>query len=87
MTTQGAAWTQEPVEARVRSFVGRLRWVLPLCLLAVGAAAPAQSFADPTPTCFGKHATIVGSGVIIGTPGEDVIVGSDGDRVLRPRRQ
>jgi len=34
--------------------------------------------AAPAPMCFGMPATIVGSGLINGTSGDDVIVGSAG---------
>jgi Ca2+-binding RTX toxin-like protein len=49
---------------------------------AAAAVIPAQVSAAPTPSCFGKHATIVGSGLINGTSGDDVIVGSDGADVV-----
>jgi Ca2+-binding RTX toxin-like protein len=42
----------------------------------------ALDLAAPIPTCAGKPATIVGSGVIIGTGRNDVIVGSDGPDVI-----
>ena len=35
-------------------------------------------WAAPAATCFGERATITGSGIIDGTAGSDVIVGSDG---------
>ena len=50
-----------------------------LGLLAVlaGTAQPSRA-ADTALTCFGRQATITGSGTIIGTKGADVIVGSLG---------
>lgn len=41
--------------------------------MASTLASPASSVAAP-PTCFGEPATIVGEGVLRGTPGPDVIV-------------
>jgi hypothetical protein len=45
-------------------------------ILALLGAASASG--DSTTKCFGKQATIVGSGPISGTEGNDVIVGSEG---------
>src|SRR5262245_13103846 len=42
----------------------------PAAVLAAGEAG-----GDTQATCFGRAATIVGSGVIVGTAGDDVIVG------------
>jgi hypothetical protein len=59
--------------------------VLALGLLAAGFVSPAyasQTFPVPIGRnlfCEGKRATIVGAGEIWGTPGDDVIVGSNGD--------
>ena len=50
-----------------------------LFAVAAGAAGAMQAFAQETPTCFGKTATIMGSGTITGTPDDDVIVGSAAD--------
>jgi len=49
--------------------------VLVSALTLLGAASASG---DRTLKCFGEHATIVGSGLITGTEGDDVIVGSDG---------
>ena len=52
-----------------------------LCLAAamstVGLAGAAPATAQETPTCFGETATLTGSGFLFGTPGDDVIVGSE----------
>jgi len=57
--------------------------VIPVSLLLgameVGPTVPAYA---AQPMCFGKPATVVGSGHIVGTPGDDVIVGSDGRDVI-----
>src|SRR5262245_19091132 len=60
-----------------RPSLSRLKWLI-AGVLAVGAAVSAGASAAPAPICFGKHATIVGSGLINGTSGDDVIVGSAG---------
>jgi Ca2+-binding RTX toxin-like protein len=55
---------------------------LTTALAAVGVLAllgAAGASGDSTTKCFGKQATIVGSGLITGTSGDDVIVGSAGD--------
>ena len=49
--------------------------------MVVGVAAT-QGAAAPPDGCFGKPATITGSGVINGTPGHDVIVGSAADDAI-----
>lgn len=41
-------------------------------MLVATPAAPSAS--GGSPTCFGRPATIVGSGYLLGTPGDDVIV-------------
>jgi hypothetical protein len=46
---------------------------------ALALLGAAGASADSTPNCFGKKATIVGSGLINGTQGDDVIVGSATD--------
>jgi Ca2+-binding RTX toxin-like protein len=56
-------------------------------LLIVGAPAAAQPPAVPglaaaAARCFGEPATIVGSGIINGTQGDDVIVGSEVNDVI-----
>jgi hypothetical protein len=51
------------------------RLVPAVIVVAIALVAPAaQTAAKPIPTCFGQPATIVGSGAIFGTPGDDVIV-------------
>jgi hypothetical protein len=49
--------------------------------LLVGSAlvaVPDAAAADEPPTCFGRQATVWGSGLLEGTAGNDVIVGSSG---------
>src|SRR5918994_1489274 len=64
-----------------------LRTVMVLVVLATalavlaGTAQPSRA-ADTALTCFGRQATITGSGTIIGTKGDDVIVGSFGDDTI-----
>jgi hypothetical protein len=56
-----------------------------LALLTILVLASGPALVDPTPaesaqTCFGRKATIADRhGKIIGTPGDDAIVGDDGD--------
>lgn len=45
---------------------------------ALGATAPATA-ERPAPTCWGAAATIVGSGLVRGTEGDDVIVSRGGE--------
>jgi hypothetical protein len=52
-----------------------LATALGLFAVLAGTAQPSRA-ADTALTCFGRQATITGSGTIIGTPGADVIVGS-----------
>jgi len=40
------------------------------------------ALSESGPRCFGRQATITGSGLINGTEGDDVIVGSDGADTL-----
>jgi Ca2+-binding RTX toxin-like protein len=47
-----------------------------MLLLAAGGAVATRAFAAPSAGCMGEPATITGSGIIIGTEGDDVIVGS-----------
>jgi hypothetical protein len=54
----------------------RIASVVRLALGPVGGMA-APGWAEPAITCFGERATITGSGAFTGTPGNDVIVGSD----------
>jgi Ca2+-binding RTX toxin-like protein len=49
-----------------------------LAVLGVMLLGAAGASGNATPKCFGERATIVGSGLIDGTEGVDVIVGSDG---------
>jgi Ca2+-binding RTX toxin-like protein len=49
---------------------------------ALALLGPASASGDNTLKCFGERATIVGSGLITGTEGDDVIVGSDGDDTI-----
>ena len=44
---------------------------------AAGSFAVARYLGDPVPQCAGRFATMVGSGTIRGTEGDDVIIGSD----------
>ncbi len=56
-----------------------MRRLIVIALLLLGATAvlgAAGASGGSGPTCFGKKATIVGSGLINGTSGDDVIVGS-----------
>ncbi len=58
---------------------------LTTALMAVGALAmlgAASASGDSTTKCFGKQATIVSSGTINGTEGNDVIVGSEGPDII-----
>jgi hypothetical protein len=52
-----------------------------LAIVVVGVAAT-QGAAAPPDGCFGKPATITGSGVIDGTSRDDVIVGSAADDTI-----
>ncbi|HSQ38369.1 MAG TPA: hypothetical protein VLS92_10800, partial [Acidimicrobiia bacterium] len=64
-----------------------------MLVVLVGALAPtAGSLASPAagadpaaraPMCLGLEATIVGAGVIKGTAGDDVIVGSGGNDTIK----
>ncbi|MGH2920775.1 MAG: hypothetical protein ACRDKU_01745, partial [Gaiellaceae bacterium] len=57
----------------------RQRTAMALVVVSVLALLGAASASgDSTTKCFGEHATIVGSGLITGTEGNDVIVGSNG---------
>ena len=64
----------------VRGGMKMRRMLISLLALAGVAAALGAAGASgrSAPTCFGKKATITGSGTIIGTDANDVIVGSDG---------
>jgi Ca2+-binding RTX toxin-like protein len=56
-----------------------------IALLAVGTVilmGAAAASGSSTPTCFGEPATIVGAGTILGTPDDDVIIGSEGADVI-----
>src|SRR5829696_10331780 len=64
-----------------------LRTVMVLVVLAtalgvLASTAQPSRAADTALTCFGRQATITGSGTIIGTKGDDVIVGSFGDDTI-----
>ena len=59
----------------------RLGVVATVAALALSAGSTASAGADQ-PRCFGKKATIRGSGTINGTAGTDVIVGSPADDVI-----
>ena len=67
-------------------FVGsrsRATGIALLTLLAgAGLVVTGSVSADAPPECFGKPATITGSGVIDGTAGHDVIVGSASDDTI-----
>jgi hypothetical protein len=58
--------------------LGRRARIATLAAFVAGATtlAVAQPVHGATSTCFGKPATIVGSGTITGTAGNDVIIGS-----------
>lgn len=45
-----------------------------LAVPALGALSPAPAASAAPPPCFGRSATIVGEGYLVGTPGPDVIV-------------
>ena len=55
-----------------------LATALGLFAVLAGTAQPSRA-ADTALTCFGRQATIKGSGTIIGTEEDDVIVGSLGN--------
>ena len=55
-----------------------------VALLALAPASGAASSGN-APRCFGRQATIVGSGAINGTEGPDVIVGSTGNDTVQER--
>jgi Ca2+-binding RTX toxin-like protein len=54
------------------------RWPIVPLLVVLGVCAwtPTAVSAGARATCFGRQATITGTGLISGTPGNDVIVGS-----------
>ena len=56
-----------------------MRRVIMLVVLLVLVSLPVPGHAGtPVPRCFGKVATLVGSGDLAGTAANDVIVGSSG---------
>jgi hypothetical protein len=60
----------------------RIAPLLGVALLSSVAMSIPHAAADEPPTCFGRPATIWGSGLLEGTPGDDVIVGSNGEDVI-----
>ncbi len=62
--------------------IGRVVAAAALVLVGAGAALRPAPTAAVAEACFGQPATIVGSGAIAGTPGDDVIVGSPGNDVI-----
>jgi len=59
------------------------RTVACAALLVLTPAIPVGANEGRAPTCFGRTATITGSSEIVGTPGNDVIVGSGGSDEIR----
>jgi len=51
-------------------------------VLAAGGVVAGQGLAQETTTCFGLQATVSGSGTVVGTAGNDVIVGSFGSDTI-----
>jgi Ca2+-binding RTX toxin-like protein len=59
------------------------RWTLLALLLTTAPLGAVAAPAAAAPTCEGRPATITGAGELVGTPGDDVIVATDRDTVVR----